>query len=71
MARRCTCHTDVRKAMSEGMDFHTANAEFGKRGYHEHRCECGCGCQIDTCGYKYCAYCTFQCDHTDANEAIK
>lgn len=62
MAKRCDCHRDVRAAMARGVDFHTASQDFGKRGYHEHRCECACDCKHDTLGYAYCPQCHFDSD---------
>ena len=60
MAKRCNCHTRVQEAIARGMDFHDAYREYGKPGYHEHRCECPCGCQRDTLGYGYCPGCHFE-----------
>jgi hypothetical protein len=60
MAKICNCHKKREAAMAGGMDFATAQAKYGKPGYHEHRCECPCGCKSDTLGTKYCPYCHFE-----------
>lgn len=61
MAKKCNCHINRERAVKNGMDWWEAHKKFSKPGYHEHRCECSCGCGQDTVGYKYCAYCSFQC----------
>lgn len=62
MAKKCNCHVNINLAIKGGMSFHEANHKYGISGYHEHCCECKCGCKVDTCGYKYCAYCAFNCE---------